>query len=681
MKRNKLLLTIGFGSMSLLPLAIVSSCSSNQDSTTTDPLDVISAEIKRIEKISENFQLKKDQPITNDFINSLNEDNILDYIEGWEVGNLDQTNEKFNYQIQEFDNGLKSQLDAKNKILSFKINVSYQEKSQVTNLIKIKYQLVDQVPDFSPDQLLNPDGGKLLNTTNLVTSGYKNLLDTLGIFKDNTYLPKITNDLLKSKLSENEKLKKFVLTINEESNTLNGKLVLNLTEKNNNQKINAKIIISNFSAYPVDNNIALNYQLLKVNIEKWFDLKLPILGAKNLETEIKNITSEQWNQLLDNFQVFENDTNHFGQASEMKLNGFTFEINSTWDGGKNQIKLNIVTKFKHFKYENNQWVTSNQTTIWNQASNKPTFLDIYTRDQLQQLIIDKTEVNETELSTKIPSYYLGRQNYFQAINSPSNIDDDLFTNQYLEDQDFVSKYFGTQRLNIIFLANSVRVNDWTNYLDFSIGLLLDDQIVKGQKEFSFENKNKSIKEVLKAKLTKNNVQILNDSKLKDNIVNHLKKTHKSEVDNLFQAAENTTINFNDLSKLLIQEILRRPLLNYESPDTTEANWTKIEKLIQPTIFDKSNPITIDRNPSIAFEGQDHLNLASQLYTINQTDQFVLENFVYQFKDNIELILTKQPQIIKVELKAETLLYFAGGHEEIIPTTFYFNIHPSDWTKN
>ena len=152
MKRNKLLLTIGFGSISLLPLAIVSSCSSNQDSTTTDPLDVISAEIKRIEKISENFQLKKDQAITIDFINSLNEGNILDHIDGWEAANLDQTNEKFDYQIKELDNGLKSQLDAKNKILSFKINVSYQEKSQLTNLIEIKYQLVDQVPDFSPDQ-------------------------------------------------------------------------------------------------------------------------------------------------------------------------------------------------------------------------------------------------------------------------------------------------------------------------------------------------------------------------------------------------------------------------------------------------------------------------------------------------------------------------------------------------
>ena len=90
---------------------------------------------------------------------------------------------------------------------------------------------------------------------------------------------------------------------------------------------------------------------------------------------------------------------------------------------------------------------------------------------------------------------------------------------------------------------------------------------------------------------------------------------------------------------------------------------------------------IDLDASINFEKSNQLNFVSQLYWLDANNAFVLDNFYYQFDDQIEITLTKSNNLINVELTGNTIIYFANSHEEkSIPTKFFFNLFKSDWTN-
>ena len=666
MKKVMILTTATISSL-MLP-SIVLSCSNNSENINEQ---IVNDEINRIEKIKINFKLKAAK-ITLDFIKSLNENNLLENIDGWEKGEIpNQNHQVFNYQIIDFNNGL-NQLN-NDKKLTFKIEVAYQEIKKTTSLITINYQLENdlQPPQIPSDQLLNPSGGKIGNT-NLNASAYSNLITSLNLLTEDTYLPNITNELLEQKLQENPDLKNISLMIANGSNTQTGTLNLTLTNLAKNQVIS--IEITGFKINQANSQEQLQYHNFQINQKLWFDQKLPIDTTNDVAQKIQAITSEKWNQLLDDFQIL-STKNLFAKASELKQQGFSFDIQATYNNKK--INFKITTKFIHKSFSNNKWNDGTEIS-WDQASHKTSSTNIFDKKILSQFIIDQTQLNEQELIKHLPSYYLAKNYFYKAINNQFNRDDDLFINAYLKNKDFMDVYFDSNKqIQISFILDSINANDWDNHLSFSIGITEDDQFLSGLKNFNLSKQNKPVEQVLENKLNENSVQILNDSRLKTIVVNHLKKNHKNEVDQLFNVTNETKI-FKDFNQNQIQEIIRKPLLNYDDKTNTDNRWIQLEKLIQPSIF--RSVMSLNSQASFTFNKADELNLYSHLYWFNSEEAIVIEQIQYEFENQVEIKLIKsEADFIKAELSAKTVINFAGGIEKTIPTTFYFNIFKNtDW---
>lgn len=662
------------------PIVVVA-CSNNSTNDSTKPTNqmLVDQEIERIEQLKNQFSLKLKNPTEAD-IKKLNANNILENLDNWTEGIIpDQTNAKFTYIIKEFTNGLNSK-DLSEKILSFKIAVKYQEIQKETSLIEIKYQIETNptkppAPEIPNDQLLNPDGGTISNT-NLKTSSYNNLITALNLLSDTTYLPDLNDQKLAQAINEKPELKDVSLTITQGSNTLNGILKLKLVSPTIKETI---IEISGFQIYSAANNESLEYHNFELDQKSWFDLKLPIENSTDAEVKINAMNNEMWNKVLKDFQVASTvaENQIFAKASELKQRGFNFKITkSTYNSKLKQIKLIVETIFTNKKYQNNQWVNDKEI-IWNQASNKDSIVKIFNQNQLQQFIVDQTQLDETELASYVPSYYLGKAYYYQSIGSGFTGDTSLFENSYLEDSEFTKYYFGQNaNLAISFDPTSVSANDWANTLSFTIGLFLDGQTVNGSKRIEISNKNKSIKTILEKQLDKNNVQILTSSSLKTQIIKHFKQHHKTEINQMF-ATPNTTQQFKDFNRNLSQTITQ-PMLNYENEQKTNQVWESTQKQIEVALFDQ--PGTQLVNNGLENNQTNSLNFASHLFKLATDDQFVIEQFQYQFpEENITINLSRANQdFINVNLVGQTIIEFAGGTDKIIPTNFFFQLLASEW---
>ena len=393
------------------------------------------------------------------------------------------------------------------------------------------------------------------------------------------------------------------------------------------------------------------------------------------------MNNEMWNKVLKDFQVASTvaENQIFAKASELKQRGFSFKITkSTYDSKLKQIKLIMQTIFTNKKYQNNQWVNDKEI-VWNQASNKDSIVKIFNQNQLQQFIVDQTQLDEAELASYVPSYYLGKAYYYQSINSGFTGDTSLFENSYLDDSEFTKYYFGQNaNLAISFDPTSVSANDWANTLSFTIGLFLDGQTVSGSKRIEISNKNKLIKIILEDKLDKNNVQILTGSSLKTQIIKHFKQHHKTEINQMF-ATPNTTQQFKDFNRNLSQTITQ-PMLNYENEQKTNQVWESTQKQIEIALFDQ--PGTQLVNNGLENNQTNSLNFASHLFKLTKDDQFVIEQFQYQFpEENITINLSRADQdFITVNLVGQTIIEFAGGTDKIIPTNFFFQLLASEWNS-
>lgn len=688
MKKSLLLTSLVPCSM-LLP-ATLASCSNNNDTndSTIDLQAIINQEIARIEQLKNQLSLKIDGQISKEKIEALNPDNLLANLNNWEEGKIANfPEEKFSYLVEQFDNGLKQTNDQ--KTLSFLIKVSYKNVSQTTSKIEIQYQLETEkppvVPDLPVDQLFDPQGGQITNT-NLEASAYKNLISSLNLLNEKTYLPSLNDQVLMEALKQKPEFKDLSLTIKDDSQTLNG--TLNLELKSNNQKVTIKpttIQISGFQTYSLDNNLPLQYYDFQLNDKTWFDQKLPIEKTNDLANKIQQINSEQWNQVLEDFKIsLANDASQsFGSLNQLKANGFSFEIKSIYDSSNKQIKLTITTKYIHKKYQNQKWVDTNQVSIWNQASNRHSVVKLFTKNDLQQFIVDQTTINEAELASKTSSYYLAKQYYYAKNGFQFNTDESLFRNTYLDDEEFIKFYFeANTKLSLSFSQDSVSANDWNNTLSFSVALVVNDQIENRSKQFSFKDQNKAVAEILKGKLDQNSVQIKRGSSFESKIVNHLKTKHKAEVDELFQSNnQQETKTFNDFPNALISQQITQPLLNYENDyEKTNQIWEKVKEQIDITIF--KQPGTKLTQDSFEYQESNSLNFDAHLFWLSAENAFVIEQLKYQFSQpNVLIKLIKQGSYIKVELEGETVIDFAGDQEKNIPTTFYFNLFKTNWTKS
>lgn len=679
--KNKRLLFSTISIVSLAPIVVIA-CSNNQNNDSSSVNEtIVNQEIKRIEQLKNQLSLKIKNPTEAD-IKTLSPDNILSNLDNWTEGIIpDQPDAKFTYKVKEFTNGLTNK-DLSKKTLSFKIAVKYQDVQKETSLIEIKYQIQSNptkppAPEIPGDQLLNPAGGTISNT-NLKTSSYNNLITALNLLSDTTYLPELNDQKLTQTIKDRPELKDVSLTISEGSNTLNGILKLKLVIPTIKETI---IEISGFKIYSATNNDLLQYHNFELDQKSWFDLKLPIENSTDVENKINAMNNEIWNKVLKDFQVASTvaENQIFAKASELKQRGFNFKITkSTYNSKLKQIKLIVETIFTNKKYQNNQWVNDKEI-IWNQASNKDSIVKIFNQNQLQQFIVDQTQLDETELASYVPSYYLGKSYYYQSIGNGFSGDTSLFENSYLNDSEFTKYYFGQNaNLAISFDPTSVSANDWANTLSFTIGLFLDGQTVNGSKRIEISDKNKSIETILEKQLDKNNVQILTSSSLKTQIIKHFKQHHKNEINQMF-ASPNTTQQFKDFNRNLSQTITQ-PMLNYENEQKTNQVWESTQKQIEVALFDQ--PGTQLVNDGLENNQTNSLNFTSHLFKLVTGNEFVIEQFQYQFpEENITINLSRADQdFITVNLVGQTIIEFAGGTDKIIPTNFFFQLLASEWNS-
>ena len=679
------LLTNGIFAFGLLPAVIVACSNNNANNLPSDsqPTNqtIVAKEIQRIEQIKIQLKLKIKNP-TIEEINNLNAANILQQLDNWTEGTIEnQPGAKFTYTVIDFNNGLTA--NSVVKALSFKIRVSYQDYQSDTSLITIQYQIEagqPQPPTILPEQLLDPAGGTVANTS-LKTSSYNNLITALNLLTESTYLPQINDQKLQAAINDKPGLEKISLKIANGSDTSKGILQLNL---NSPSLMPTTIVVSGFQTYSPNHNQQLQYHNFQIDQKVWFDQQLPIETSTDTAVKINAMTNDQWNQLLSDFQVSlaTGSNQNFGQASQLKRNGFAFKITrSTYDANLKQIKLVIQTSFINQKYENNQWV-KDQEVVWNQASNRNSAIRLFTKDQLQQFLVDQTTINEAELANYVPSYYLGKAYYYQSISSDFSGDTSLFLNPYIDDQSkrsFIDYYFGTSaNLAISFNQSSVRANDWKNTLNFRIGLFLDGQIVNGAREVAISGKNKAITTVLQGKLDENNVQIDPASTLKQRIIQHLKQRHKSAVDQLF-ASVNASQTFNDFDRNALQQITQL-MLNYEDYPKTNQIWETTKQQVEIALFNKPGTELI--NAGLENNSNNTLNFASHLFQLSANDAFVIEQMQYQFEnEKITIKLTKIGNIVRVELLGQTYLEFAGSDQEAqktVPTNFFFPLLADEW---
>ena len=534
------------------------------------------------------------------------------------------------------------------------------------------------------DQLLNPAGGTI-SYSQIKTSAYNNLFNSLNLFNDQVYLPNLTDTILNQKLHEKAELFNLNLAIQPDSNTAQGELFLSLKGNYENQVIDeAKIVLSGFQNYAFLDKTEFQFSQFKLNQQKWFDKQLPTATSPDAATKIESLSSQIWNEVLDDFSVSSavSLTPILGQASQLKTVGFSFEIKGKYE--QSGAVLTITTKFQNQKYlANNGWTNDGEKT-WNQASfNKP-FVPLPTEIDVIKFVGQQIQINQNLLKQHFPTYFLGRDFFFKK-NSALNTFDELFSNSYLEDSNFSNYYFGANAMpKIAFVNGPVTADDWDNSLSFQAGLSLNGKQPTQPATFNFTNENKDLSQ-LDIFEKPNSVQIKTSSNWFNNIKSHLKTAHANEVNDLFNQG-NKEITFNDFKLARVPEIVwKNPLPDFENQNNAQQQWDLLEQQIEPGLF--GQPLIFVFNDSPDPLPGATLNFFSHLYWIDQNNAFALENFVYQLNStndpaaNLEIKLIKdQRDLIQIQFTGQTNLFFPGGTSKTITTTFKTQLSRAEWTK-
>ena len=661
---------------STLPLWAIISCSANQNQSQPEPdssntVLILQKEVQRVTDWAQNLSFKT-ATVTTDFIKSLNPNNLLSNLNNWEPA------KDFLYQIEIIINGLDQKPDAnQQQFLQFAITITYQNKSQTISNLQVGYQLeADVIPPTN--DLFNPAGGSIDNG-NLKVSQYQNLIASLNLFQKTTILPKLTNEILQMALNQNPILKNLQLTINDQSNTLNGQLFLNLRGQINNQIVNALIEIKGFNQLNT-NSQSVEYTNFELDQKAWFTTLKPI-ATSNDKATINQINSNDWKQLLINFQVLD-ATNQRLIASMQQLSDFGFEFQISAKLSNDQkINFTIHAQYQHYQYQTNDWKPAGQPINWQQARIQNAKADFFTLNHVKAFIINESQINKSVLAEHYPSYYLGLQNFYKKTNTNTFGNAGVITNQWVENESFVQRYFpANTNLAVNFLIDSVTSNDWNNYLQFQAVLVVNGQPEQQfSKLFEVANKMKRIQDWEGLKKT-NAVSINPNTSFFNNITkNFLKNQHQALVDQMFTAQAQMQ-EINGFSQALIPTIIFRAF-DFTSQNENQINqqWDQIKNQIQPALFGK--PWELEFQQSNDFNGSDNLNFYSQLFWIDRSNAFVLNSLQYQIKTvnqqaSLKLIPINQEQI-QITLQGQVLVQFDRENQNF-PTTFSFLLNKDAW---
>ena len=288
--------------------------------------------------------------------------------------------------------------------LSFVLTI-YKNRWYLDNKIQI-VDLSQEVKITNFKQLpssLDPAGGQLIDEK-LSATKYKNIINLFNL-KSTTSLIKLNDDYFNSTLQNLNDFKNLKVKILS-GDTVRGDININLSGTYKDEAINADITISGFNTF--NKNEAIQIYDLNLNKDAWIENLKPITDSENIDS-ITYISSEQWiNTFISNFTVSNQDGIRLGSINELIQQGFNFVIKPTIDKDKKLMIFQINATYTNSEYINGVWKEKGELINWTQVSyNKPS-IAIPTIDDVKHFLISKVTINETEIQSYYPSYFLGK---------------------------------------------------------------------------------------------------------------------------------------------------------------------------------------------------------------------------------------------------------------------------------
>ena len=312
--------------------------------------------------------------------------------------------------------------------LSFVLTI-YKNRWYLGNKIQI-VDLSQEVKITNFKQLpssLDPAGGQLIDEK-LSATKYKNIINLFNL-KSTTSLIKLNDDYFNSTLQNLNDFKNLKVKILS-GDTGRGDININLSGTYKDEAINADITISGFNTFNKNEDIQI-YDL-NLNKDAWIENLKPITNSENIDS-ITTISSEQWiNTFISNFTVSNQEGIRLGSINELIQQGFNFTIKSTIDKDKKLMIFQINATYTNSEYINGVWKEKGELINWTQVSyNKPS-IAIPTIDDVKHFLISKVTINETEIQSYYPSYFLGKSYMSKKLGQSYFSVDGLFQNEWTE---------------------------------------------------------------------------------------------------------------------------------------------------------------------------------------------------------------------------------------------------------
>ena len=536
--------------------------------------------------------------------------------------------------------------------LSFILTI-YKNRWYLDNKIQI-VDLSQEVKITNFKQLpssLDPAGGQLIDEK-LSATKYKNIINLFNL-KSTTSLIKLNDDYFNSTLQNLNDFKNLKVKILS-GDTGRGDININLSGTYKDEAINADITISGFNTFNKNEDIQI-YDL-NLNKDAWIENLKPITNSENIDS-ITTISSEQWiNTFISNFTVSNQDSIRLGSINELIQQGFNFTIKSTIDKDKKLMIFQINATYTNSEYINGVWKEKGELINWTQVSyNKPS-IAIPTIDDVKHFLISKVTINETEIQSYYPSYFLGKSYMSKKLGQSYFSVNGLFQNEWTEK---INQNYLKGDINGIAFGisnDNINADDFSNELQFVVTLAIDGEYQQiFSKNFDLSNKTKNINEnsiIANDKI--NTVSINPDfetNTLLKGLKSTLKKDHKNLVDNAFNLQSNDKLSISNLSSsTIILPVLTQSLINFEdTEDNVNKRWQQINKYLTPSIFSREINLSFETDNDNNSQGK--LNYFSRLYE----NSFVIESILYKFDDVLQLDLTNIHEnaiMIKIEFVTE-----------------------------
>lgn len=536
--------------------------------------------------------------------------------------------------------------------LSFVLTI-YKNRWYLGNKIQI-VDLSQEVKITNFKQLpssLDPAGGQLIDEK-LSATKYKNIINLFNL-KSTTSLIKLNDDYFNSTLQNLNDFKNLKVKILS-GDTGRGDININLSGTYKDEAINADITISGFNTF--NKNEAIQIYDLNLNKDAWIENLKPITNSENIDS-ITTISSEQWiNTFISNFTVSNQEGIRLGSINELIQQGFNFTIKSTIDKDKKLMIFQINATYTNSEYIDGVWKEKGELINWTQVSyNKPS-IAVPTIDDVKHFLISKVTINETEIQSYYPSYFLGKSYMSKKLGQSYFSVNGLFQNEWIET---INQNYLKGDINGIAFGisnDNINADDFSNELQFVVTLAIDGEYQQiFSKNFDLSNKTKNINEnsiIANDKI--NTVSINPDfetNTLLKGLKSTLKKDHKNLVDNAFNLQSNDKLSISNLSSsTIILPVLTQSLINFEdTEDNVNKRWQQINKYLTPSIFSREINLSFETDNDNNSQGK--LNYFSRLYE----NSFVIESILYKFDDVLQLDLINIHEnaiMIKIEFVTE-----------------------------